>query len=353
MKIALYNAKVYVEREKFVEAVLVEDRKIKAIGTNEEILATTDIDEKIDCEGKTVIPGLNDSHMHIFNFGERMCQVKIGDCESIDEMIDRCKKYVEENPDRVKHGLYAQGWNQDYFTDSDRIPTRFDLDKISTEIPVVLERICGHILTTNTKTIELLGIDAKSPQYSGGTFEIGKDGYPNGIFAENACNYAKNVIPKAVRLPSFIVIIAGFVTFISFIMKSFIPSLYDALGLFLSLITVNCIILGRAEVFASKNKLIPSIMDAIGMGLGFTLALFTIGSIREIIGAGKWMGINFNIDSPMAIFIMPAGGFFVFGLVIALVNKLTNKKPPAEIGCNGCSGCPNSAGCINSKGGSH
>ena len=87
MKIALYNAKVYVERERFVEAVLVEDRKIKAIGTNEEILATTDIDEKIDCEGKTVIPGLNDSHMHIFNFGERMCQVKIGDCESIDEMI--------------------------------------------------------------------------------------------------------------------------------------------------------------------------------------------------------------------------------------------------------------------------
>ena len=197
MKIALYNAKVYVERERFVEAVLVEDRKIKAIGTNEEILATTDIDEKIDCEGKTVIPGLNDSHMHIFNFGERMCQVKIGDCESIDEMIDRCKKYVEENPDSVKHGLYAQGWNQDYFTDSDRIPTRFDLDKISTEIPVVLERICGHILTTNTKTIELLGIDGNSPQYPGGTFEIGEDGYPNGIFAENACNYAKNVIPKA------------------------------------------------------------------------------------------------------------------------------------------------------------
>ena len=97
MKIALYNAKVYVERERFVEAVLVEDRKIKAIGTNEEILATTDIDEKIDCEGKTVIPGLNDSHMHIFNFGERMCQVKIGDCESIDEMIDRCKKYIERN----------------------------------------------------------------------------------------------------------------------------------------------------------------------------------------------------------------------------------------------------------------
>lgn len=197
MKIALYNAKVYVERERFVEAVLVEDRKIKTIGTNEEILATADIDEKIDCEGKTVIPGLNDSHMHIFNFGERMCQVKIGDCESIDEMIDRCKRYVEENPDSVKHGLYAQGWNQDYFTDSDRIPTRFDLDKISTEIPVVLERICGHILTTNTKTIELLGIDAKSPQYPGGTFEIGEDGYPNGVFAENACNYAKNVIPKA------------------------------------------------------------------------------------------------------------------------------------------------------------
>ena len=99
----------------------------------------------------------------------------------------------------------------------------------------------------------------------------------------------KNVIPKAVRLPSFIVIIAGFVTLIEFLMKGYIPALYNSLGLFLSLITVNCIILGRAEAFASKNKLIPSILDGLGNGLGFTLALFAMGSVREILGTGQWM----------------------------------------------------------------
>ena len=154
----------------------------------------------------------------------------------------------------------------------------------------------------------------------------------------------KNVIPKAVRLPCFIVIIAGFVTLIEFLMKGYIPELYSALGVFLSLITVNCIILGRAEAFASKNKIFPSILDGLGMGLGFTLSLFTMGSIREILGTGSWFGfkIPFLCDDPMTVFIMPAGGFFVLGCLIALVNKIANKKPPKEISC---SGCPNAALC--------
>ncbi len=148
----------------------------------------------------------------------------------------------------------------------------------------------------------------------------------------------KNVIPKAVRLPSFIVIIAGFVTLIGFIMQRFLPSLYSALGVFLTLITVNCIILGRAEAFASKNKVLPSILDGLGMGLGFTLSLFTMGSIREILGSGAWFGIKLPLISsnPMLIFIMPAGGFFVLGCLIALVNKLANRKPPKEVCCDGC-----------------
>lgn len=152
----------------------------------------------------------------------------------------------------------------------------------------------------------------------------------------------KNVIPKAVRLPCFIVVIASFVTLIEFLMKGYLPELYDSLGLFLSLITVNCIILGRAEAFASKNKLLPSILDGLGMGLGFTLALFLMGSVREIFGMGSWMGIAIPVGTPMTIFIMPAGGFFVLGCIIALVNKLANKKPPQSVGC---SGCPNSANC--------
>ena len=154
----------------------------------------------------------------------------------------------------------------------------------------------------------------------------------------------KRVIPDSVRLPCYIVIIAGFVTLIEFLLKGYIPALYDSLGIFLSLITVNCIILGRAEVFASKNKLIPSILDGLGMGLGFTLALFLMGAVREIIGTGSIFGISipFISQNPMSVFIMPAGGFFTLGVIIAVVNKLKNKKPPKEIGCKGC---PNAHSC--------
>ena len=152
----------------------------------------------------------------------------------------------------------------------------------------------------------------------------------------------KNVIPKAVRLPCFIVIIASFVTIIEFLMKGYLPELYDSLGLFLSLITVNCIILGRAEAFASKNGVFASILDAVGMGVGFTLALFAMGSIREILGTGQWMGFDLHLPSTMSLFIMPAGGFFTLGVIIALVNKIANKKPPQEIGC---ANCPNAKNC--------
>lgn len=148
----------------------------------------------------------------------------------------------------------------------------------------------------------------------------------------------KGVIPKAVRLPCFIVIIAGFVTLISFVMQKYLPLLYRSLGVFLTLITVNCIILGRAEAFASKNKPLASVLDGLGMGLGFTLALFAMGSVREILGSGSWFGIKLPYlkNDPMLIFIMPAGGFFVLGCIIALVGKLSKKKPPKEISCENC-----------------
>lgn len=148
----------------------------------------------------------------------------------------------------------------------------------------------------------------------------------------------KGVIPKAVRLPCFIVIIAGFVTLISFVMQKYLPLLYRSLGVFLTLITVNCIILGRAEAFASKNKPLASVLDGLGMGLGFTLALFAMGSVREIFGSGSWFGIKLPYlkNDPMLIFIMPAGGFFVLGCIIALVGKLSKKKPPKEISCENC-----------------
>lgn len=154
----------------------------------------------------------------------------------------------------------------------------------------------------------------------------------------------RKVIPDKVRIPAFIVIIASFVTLIGFLLEGFVPSLYDSLGIYLTLITVNCIIFGRAEMFASKNGVVASICDAIGMGLGFTIALFLMGSIREIIGSGKWMGLEIPVlsSNPMLLFIMPAGGFFTLGMIIAAVNKFSNKKPPQELGCKGC---PNAEAC--------
>ena len=147
----------------------------------------------------------------------------------------------------------------------------------------------------------------------------------------------KKVIPGTVRLPCFIVVIAGFVTFVSIMLDAFLPSLSQALGVYISLITVNCIILGRAEMFACKNKILPSILDGLGMGLGFTASLIIVGSIREILGTGKWFGMTIAPDfiQPMTIFILPAGGFFTLGCVIAIVGKLTKKKPK-KIGCECC-----------------
>ena len=153
----------------------------------------------------------------------------------------------------------------------------------------------------------------------------------------------KKVIPDTVRLPCFIVIIAGFVTLVSLLLDAFLPELAKELGVFLSLITVNCIILGRAEMFACKNKVIPSVLDGLGMGLGFTASLFIVGSIREILGKGKWMVLTIAPDflEQMTLFILPAGGFFTLGCVIAIVGKLTGKKPRKIT----CEGCPSRASC--------
>lgn len=157
----------------------------------------------------------------------------------------------------------------------------------------------------------------------------------------------RKVIPDKVRIPAFIVIIASFVTLIGFLLEGFVPTLYESLGVYLTLITVNCIIFGRAEMFASKNGIIASACDAIGMGIGFTLALFLMGSVREILGSGQWFGMEIPVlkDNPMLLFIMPAGGFFTLGVIIAVVNKIANRKPPLEIECGSCDKCPMAGKC--------
>lgn len=147
----------------------------------------------------------------------------------------------------------------------------------------------------------------------------------------------RKLIPDKVRIPAFITIIAGFVTIVQLLLKAFLPSLDKELGIFIPLIVVNCIILARAEMFASKNNVFRSVLDAVGMGIGFTLALIIIGSIREVLGAGTWFGITLTADlfDPAVIMILPPGGFLVFGIVIGLMNKFTTMKVKVT-GCQGC-----------------
>ena len=134
----------------------------------------------------------------------------------------------------------------------------------------------------------------------------------------------RNIIPDKVRIPAFIVIIASFVTMVELLLEGFIPALYDALGIYIPLIVVNCIILGRAESYASKNPVIPSLFDGIGMGLGFSFALTCIGAVRELIGAGKLFGMNIMPERyiPCSIFILAPGAFFVLAVLTAIQNKI-------------------------------
>lgn len=141
----------------------------------------------------------------------------------------------------------------------------------------------------------------------------------------------RKLIPDKIRIPAFIVIIATFVTLIEMFMHAFAIDLYKSLGLFIPLIVVNCIILGRAESFASKNKTLPSIVDGLGMGLGFTLALTILGAIREILGAGSIFGVSLFGQSfkPALVMILPPGAFLALGLLIGLINYINIKKSNA------------------------
>lgn len=137
----------------------------------------------------------------------------------------------------------------------------------------------------------------------------------------------RNFIPDKVRIPAFIVVISTFVTIVQLMMQAFVPALYDALGLFIPLIVVNCIILARAEAFASRNSLMLSAADGLGMGMGFTIALIIIGGIRELLGSGTIFGTALFGASfePMLLAVMAPGGFLVLGLVLGLVNAVTNR----------------------------
>lgn len=138
----------------------------------------------------------------------------------------------------------------------------------------------------------------------------------------------RNIIPDKVRIPCYIVVIAGFVTVVQLLLQAYVPALYVSLGLFIPLIVVNCIILGRAEMFANKNTIFDSVLDGIGMGLGFTFALFLMGSMRELLGNGTWLGFHvFDKYIPgMGLFNLAPGGFFSYAVIMAAVTYFVAKK---------------------------
>ncbi len=146
------------------------------------------------------------------------------------------------------------------------------------------------------------------------------------IMSNLVISLIKNLIPDKVRIPAFIVVIASFVTIIQMLMQAYVPSLYASLGVFIPLIVVNCIILGRAEAFASKNGAIDSMLDGVGIGIGFTLSLTTIGVVREVLGSGTIFGYPLGITDYMPlVFVLAPGGFFVFGYLMVLFNKFAKK----------------------------
>ena len=176
------------------------------------------------------------------------------------------------------------------------------------------------------------------------------------IFANLFVSLLRKIIPDKVRIPCFIVVIATFVTIIEFMLKAYLPALNASLGLYIPLIVVNCIILGRAESYASKNPVLPSIFDGIGMGLGFTFGLTCIGLIRELLGAGQIFGfqiLSLKWFTPITIFVMAPGAFLVLSCLVAIMNIVRAKmeakgKPLAEpAGClsGDCSGCSQAAHC--------
>ena len=178
------------------------------------------------------------------------------------------------------------------------------------------------------------------------------------ILSNLVISLLRKAIPNEVRLPAYIVIVAALVTVTELLIEAYLPSVYETLGIYIPLIVVNCIILGRAEAYANKHSAGLSVMDAIGMGLGFTIALTLAGALREILGNGTFFGLRVLPESiePMGIFVQPPGAFFIIALFIAIMNaigiKTRQRKLVESNGCDGgCANCAMAADCKEAKGG--
>ncbi len=196
MQTVILNAKIYIEKGRFVPAMLINGNRIALVGTEDEVRAAAAPGAGvIDAEGKLILPGMNDSHQHLFNVGQRLTTLDLGPARSIADVIDMGRRFLAEHPEQ-RAGLYAAGWNQDNFSDVQRPLNRHDLDCISREIPLYFERICGHIAAANTCALALAGIAPGSPQPEGGCYDVGPDGLPDGVLREHATDLVSAVMPK-------------------------------------------------------------------------------------------------------------------------------------------------------------
>lgn len=213
----------------------------------------------------------------------------------------------------------------------------------------ILERLWGGIFKENPTFVLMLGMCPTLAVTTSAINGVGMGLTTTAvlILSNMLISMLRNVIPDKVRIPAFIVIIASFVTIVELLLEGFLPSLYSALGIYIPLIVVNCIILGRAEAYASKNGVILSVFDGVGMGLGFTIGLTSIGAFRELLGTGAVFGYQILPDTyePIAIFILAPGAFFVLACLTALQNLIKQKKGRTDgvvVTCDsGCKACPN------------
>lgn len=199
MELILVNGKIVTmnSEQPVVEAVAVKDGKFVKVGKNEDVLSLKDKDTVVvDLEGKLVVPGFNDSHMHLVNYGYGLQNVKLTGVKNIDEIVERVKNFIVEKNISKGKWIRGRGWNHDYFVGEKVFPTRYDLDRISTEHAIVLTRACGHVAIANSKAMELAGIDKNTPKVEGGHFDVDENGEPLGIFRENALDLVYDAFPK-------------------------------------------------------------------------------------------------------------------------------------------------------------
>ena len=196
MKTLWTHGKFYLEKGKFAQAILTEDGRIKKLGKLEDF-DPKEADQVVDLGGKTVLPGLNDSHCHMSAVGKAMMEVDLNTCQSVEECIEKTKAFIEDHPQWTQDFVHTMSWNEDHFTEGEkRSLNRWDLDRMATDRPIILERICGHIGAVNSYVIEKMGITKDTPDPKGGKIDRDQEGNPTGIFRERALEWVKSLLGR-------------------------------------------------------------------------------------------------------------------------------------------------------------